>query len=175
MITVLTINSPQAVSMLVEEFKRSRCREGKDLVTEDDFFLKCGVYHLYVETPIQQEFFDFVKKSSWAKPFFSVKVVSGDVCGFPSEKSALKAVDVFNKEQSVYFLDPCDIDIEKISCHGGYVYAPVIFDNQISQAFWSFVRNSSRFSRILVVREEKIGKRKPDEKNDCGKIWVKQE
>jgi len=104
-----------------------------------------------------------------------VEIVSGDVCGFPSEKSALKAVDVFNKEQLIYFLDLCDIEIEKISCYGGDVYAPVIVDSQISQAFWSFVRNNPRFSRMLVVREEKIGKNpSEDEKNDLGKIWVKQ-
>jgi len=174
MITLLSGRSPQAVYMAIVEFN-SRCKEGKDLITEDDFFVRGGVYYLYVETPAQQEFVRFVRGSSWAKPFFDVKIVSGDVCGFPSEKSALKAVDVFNKEQSIYFLDLCDIEIEKISCYGGDVYAPVIFDNQISQAFWSFVRNNPRFSRILVVREEKIGKNPlGDEKSDCGKIWVRQ-
>jgi len=57
------------------------------------------------------------------------------VCGFPSERSALKAVDVFNKGQLPYFLDLCDIEIEKISCYGGDVYVPVIVDGQISSGF----------------------------------------
>ena len=175
MITLLSSRSLQAIHMVIREFNGNRCKDDKDLITEDDFSVRGGVYYLYVETPTQQEFLRFVRRSPWAKPFFDVKIVSGDVCGFPSEKAALKAVDVFNKEQLTYFLDLCDIEIEKISCYGGDVYVPVIVDGQISQAFWSFIRNNSSFSRILVVREEKIGKNPlGDKKNDCGKTWVKQ-
>jgi len=60
---LLSSRSLQAIHMVIREFNGNRCKDDKDLITEDDFSFRGGVYYLYVETPTQQEFLRFVRRS----------------------------------------------------------------------------------------------------------------
>jgi len=147
---ILKSQEQQAVLMAIEEFNDKQ-NKSKDSVGLKDFSQKNGCFSIVIESQLEKDFLSFVQKN-YSK-FFKTKVVFNEVSGFKTQASLIKAIELFNKVNLDYYIDPC-VEIREVVCKGKNLYLPDI-DDPLFTSFWNFVKNRKSLEQSITVGREK--------------------
>ena len=133
----------QALWMAKSEFESS----GIHMLDMIKITRKNGCFVIPIEDEGSEAFLEFVQgnqknEKSSNETFYSknfrTDVRSDSVRGFVSQESLSEAIDLFNRVQTNYYVDPC-VDIAEINTDMGVLFIPEINDCRLESLFWTYV------------------------------------